>query len=59
MRENTVNPRVNRDKNGFESVFGKFSDSNKRNTIIDSITVVTNEIRSPESHVTIRLIIIS
>ena len=35
MRENTVNPRVNRDKNGFESVFGKFSDSNKRNTIID------------------------
>lgn len=44
---------------GLVSVLGKFSDSIRRNTIIESITVTAYDIRSPESHGISRHIIIS
>ena len=45
------------ERSGFVFVFGRFSDIIRRKTIIDSITVTVNDIRSPESHGIRRLII--
>ena len=38
------------DNNGLLSVFGRFSDTINKNTIIDNSTVTANEILSPEFH---------
>ena len=57
--EKNINPINIIDNNGLLSDLGKFSDNINKNTIIDNITVIENDILSPESHGTIKLIIIN
>ena len=55
-KEKKVRPINIWDKSGLVSVFGRLSERINKKTIIDNITVVANEIRSPESQGTIKLI---
>ena len=48
--EKYISPIIISDNNGLLSVFGKFSDTINKNTIIDNKTVTANDIRSPEFH---------
>ena len=57
--EKNVNPISIWDKSGLVFVFGRFSDRIRRKTISESITVIANDILSPESQGTRNDIIIS
>ena len=57
--EKNVNPISISDRSGLVFVFGRFSDRISKKTISESITVIANDILSPESHGTRNDIIIS
>ena len=54
-----ISPIIISDNNGLLSVFGKFSDTISKKTIIDNNTVTANDIRSPEFQGTNNVKIIS
>ena len=57
--EKNVRPISISERSGLVFVFGKFSERINRKTISDNITVIANDILSPESHGTRKLIIIN
>ena len=48
--EKYIKPIIINESSGLLSVFGRFSETISRKTIIDSKTVTAKDMRSPESH---------
>ena len=48
--EKYISPIIISERSGLLSVFGRFSETISRNTIIDRRTVTAKDMRSPESH---------